>query len=79
MSRYPLLTLIAWIFLFQACIAGALTKGDDDEGPCPKCKATMKLDDLTPIGGHGGSGGGGSADGGKMETGRANCLQEVQR
>lgn len=48
---------------------GALTKGDDDEGPCPKCKATVNLDDLTPIGGGGGTGGGGSTGGGDGETG----------
>lgn len=53
---------------FQACIAGALTEGDDDEGACPKCKATVKLDDLSPIGG--GSGGSGATGGDNADTGR---------
>lgn len=33
----------------QPCIAGALTMCDDDEGPCPTCKATVRLGDLAPI------------------------------
>ncbi|CAM9131534.1 unnamed protein product [Ectocarpus sp. 8 AP-2014] len=54
---------------FPACIAGALAKGDgNDEGPCPKCKKTVTLGDLTPIGGGGGdfgsaAGGNGSDNG----------------
>lgn len=42
--------------------------GDDeeDEGPCPKCKATVKLDDLAAIGG-GGSTGGDSTETGIIE------------
>ncbi|CAN0006891.1 unnamed protein product, partial [Sphacelaria rigidula] len=34
----------------QACIAPAITKGADDEGPCPKCKKKVRLGDLTPVG-----------------------------
>eukprot|EP00752_Nemacystus_decipiens_P018369 g16478.t1 len=51
----------------EACITAALTKGTD-EGPCPKCKKTVALDDLTPIGG-GCEGGGSTGGGGNGATG----------
>ncbi|CAM9715351.1 unnamed protein product, partial [Ectocarpus sp. 12 AP-2014] len=35
----------------QACISSVLTKKEDDQGPCPKCKKTVRLDDLTHVGG----------------------------
>ncbi|CAN0099467.1 unnamed protein product, partial [Ectocarpus sp. 4 AP-2014] len=34
----------------QACISSVLTK-KEDQGPCPKCKKTVRLDDLTHVGG----------------------------
>ena len=51
------------LFLPQACIAGALTEGDDDEGPCPKCKKTVNLADLSPIGGVEGESGSAGGEG----------------
>lgn len=54
--------------LLQACIAGTLTKGNDDEGPCPKCKKPVELDDLTPIGGGSGGDGGSTATGGVVKV-----------
>lgn len=39
----------------QSCITSALTEASDEEGPCPKCKRTVGLHDLTAIGKGGGS------------------------
>ena len=58
---------------FQACIAGALTKHDEDEGPCPKCKRTVQLADLTPVGD--GDGGAGSSASGSGESTHITSLQ----
>ncbi len=63
--------LFTLALLLQVCIAGALTEGDDDEGPCPKCKKTVKLADLAPIGGvdgEPGSAGGESTMGSSCHT-----------
>lgn len=40
---------------------------DDDEGPCPKCKATVRLGDLTPISEGTGSGSSAGGDGSNSE------------
>lgn len=45
----------------QACITSALTKAPDEERPCPKCKKTVTLQGLTPVGKGGGSSGFSSA------------------
>ncbi|CAN0154117.1 unnamed protein product [Ectocarpus fasciculatus] len=56
----------------QACISSVLTKKEDDEGPCPKCKTTVRLAELTSVGGGSvaaGGGGGGSSYAAKPEYG----------
>lgn len=76
-KRVPSPPLTSHSTVFQACIAGALAKGDDDdddEGPCPKCKKTVTLGDLTPIGGGGGFGS--AAGGNGSDNSKNSCFRE---
>ncbi|CAM9341014.1 unnamed protein product, partial [Laminaria digitata] len=56
----PVRTWCGHVFC-QACITSALTKAPDEERPCPKCKKTVTLQDLTPVAKGGGSSGFSSA------------------
>lgn len=42
---------LSLIWSIQACISSILTKTATEDGPCPKCKKTVRLGDLRTVSG----------------------------